>query len=209
MLSEYGVLSLNSMKLTTFFNSALVIQRISIITRMKYWLDVLGSNAAAAHRDLTRREMESLPFNTISFGKRLKFQVDPAEKTALESLKGTWAKAMQSLSYSMQIWIRSCPEFARTMEPCPSPGEVLEGNGGADPAIIVLATGLKTRSCGSPKQIQLGGADPATIILVTGCKSCRSSLQKKIVQLRVVDHLFKKNRPTESCRSSLKKNHQN
>ena len=130
---------------------------------MKYWLIVLGSNAAAAHRDLTRPEMGSLPFNTITFGKRLKFQVDPdrkkAEKTALESLKCTWANAMQSLCRAC------CPEFARTMEPCPSRGEVLEGNGGADPATIVLATGLKTRSCGSPKQIQLGGADPATVIL--------------------------------------------
>ena len=77
------------------------------------------------------------------------------------------------------------PEFARTMEPCPScvvdlwscgsPNKQIQ-LGGADPATIILATGLNTRSCGSPKQIQLGGADPATIILVTGCKSCRSSL---------------------------------
>ena len=74
--------TLNNKKLITFFNSALVILRTGIITRRKYLLDVLGSNAAAAHRDLKRREMESLPFSTISFGKRLKFQVNPDRKKA-------------------------------------------------------------------------------------------------------------------------------
>ena len=43
--------SLNDMKLTTFLNSALVILETSIITN---WIEVIGSNAATAHQDLTR-----------------------------------------------------------------------------------------------------------------------------------------------------------